>query len=101
MVQAVLGLVLSQSLHSIVVPLLLGLLQFPQKYFELSELPNNGFMKQESDVFLIVKSLNLTDIALLCSLPVSWFPREHSFQDAQTSEILQILNYKSNRNFTL
>ena len=91
-VQTVLGLVLSQSLHSVVVPLLLSLLQFPQKYFELPELPNHGFMKQESDVFLIVQSLNFADVAFLCPLPVSWLPGEHSFQDAQTSEILQILN---------
>ena len=92
MVQAVLGLVLSQPLNSVVVSLLLGLLQFPQKYFKLPELPNNGFVKQESDVLLIVESLNFADVALLCSLSVSWLPGEHSFQDAQTPEILKILN---------
>ena len=89
-IQTVFWFVLSQSFHSVVISLFLGLLQFPQKYLELSELPYYRFMKQKSNIFLIIKRLNFADISFLCSFPISWLPWKDSFQNAETPEILKI-----------
>ena len=88
-VKAVLGLVLFQSVNSLPVLLLLGFLQFPQENFEVSELPDDWFMKQKSDVFLVVQSLNLADVAFLSSFPVSGLPGIDSLQNAQTTKVLK------------
>ena len=81
-VQAVLRLVLLQSVHRLPVLLLLSFFQLSQENFEVSELPDDWFMKQKSDVFLVVQSLNLADVAFLSSFPVSWLPRIDSLQNA-------------------
>ena len=88
-VQAVLGLVLFQSVHRLPVLLLLSFLQFPQKNFEVSELPDDRFMKQKSDIFLVVQGLNLADVAFLSSFPVSGLPGIDSLQNAQTTKVLK------------
>ena len=88
-IQAVLRLVLLQSVHRVPVLLLLGFLQFPQENFEVSELPNDWFMKQKSDIFLVVQSLNLADVAFLSSFPVSGLPWIDSLQNAEATKVLK------------
>ena len=92
-VQAVLGLVLLQSVNSLPVLLLLGFFQLPQENFEVSELPDDWFMKQKSNVFLVVQSLNLADVAFLSSFPVSGLPWIDSFQNAEATEVLKKINF--------
>ena len=88
-VQAVLGLVLFQSVHRLPVLLLLSFFQLPQENFEVSELPDDWFMKQKSDIFLVVQSLNLADVAFLSSFPVSGLPGIDSLQNAEATKVLK------------
>ena len=88
-VQAVLGLVLLQSVHSLPVLLLLGFLQLSQENFEISELPDDWFMKQKSDIFLVVQGLDLADVAFLSSFPVPGLPGIDSLQNAQATKVLK------------
>ena len=88
-VQTVLGLVLPQSVHCLPVLLLLGFLQLPQENFEISELPDNWFMEQKSDILLIVESLNLADVSFLSSFPVSRLSGIDPLQDTQTTKVLK------------
>ena len=88
-VQAVLGLVLLQSVHRLPVLLLLGFLQLSQENFEISELPDDWFMKQKSDIFLVVQSLDLADVAFLSSFPVPGLPGIDSLQNAQATKVLK------------
>ena len=88
-VKVVPRLVLPQSLHSVPVLLLLSFLQLPQKNFEVSELPDDRFMKQKSDIFLVVQGLNLADVAFLSSFPVSGLPGIDSLQNAKATKVLK------------
>ena len=49
-------------------------------------------MKQKSDIFLVVQSLNLADVAFLSSFPVSGLPWIDSFQNAEATEVLEKKN---------
>ena len=50
-------------------------------------------MKQKSDIFLVVQSLNLADVAFLSSFPVSGLPWIDSLQNAEATEVLKKINF--------
>ena len=59
-----------------------------QIYLEFPELPDNGLVQEEPDVLLVVQGLHLAHVPLLSPLSVPWLSGENSFQDAETTEIL-------------
>ena len=89
MIKIVFWFVEFQSLHGLPFLLFLSLLQLPEKHFEVSELPDDGFMQEESDVFLIVESLNRAQVAFLGFLPVLGLSRKHSLENTESAKILE------------
>ena len=87
-VERVLGLVGLQPVGRVKVTLGRGPLQLFEEHLEVSELPNDGLVQQEPDVFLVVERLDPGHVALLGTLPVPRLAGVDPFQNAEPAKVL-------------